>query len=281
MIFISVHADDFCFNACADIWQKGAITMIFDSHAHYDDEQFDEDREALLNGMNEGGVGTIVNVGATLRSCVTTLALAQKYPFVYAALGVHPDEVGDLNEETFDWLKEQCQKDKVVAVGEIGLDYYWNKEAKEIQEKWFIRQLELARELDLPFSIHSREAAEDTMRIMKEHAEGLRGVIHCFSYSPEQAEEYVKMGYYIGVGGVVTFKNGKKLKETVRRIPLERILLETDCPYLAPEPNRGKRNSSLNLTYVAEEIARIKEISYDEVVARTEQNGRELFRISE
>ena len=253
--------------------------MIFDSHAHYDDEQFDEDREQLLNTMKEHGVGTIVNIGATLRSCETTLVLAQKYPFMYAALGVHPDEVGDLNEETFAWLKEQCRKEKVVAVGEIGLDYYWNKEAKEMQEKWFIRQLELARELQLPFSIHSREAAEDTMRIMKEHAADLRGVIHCFSYSPEQAEEYVKMGYYIGVGGVVTFKNGKKLKETVRRIPLERILLETDCPYLAPEPNRGRRNSSINLTYVAEEIARIKEISYDEVVAQTEKNARELFGI--
>ena len=253
--------------------------MIFESHAHYDSRKFDEDREELLNSMQENGVGTIINAGATWKSVTTGLELANQYPFVYAALGLHPDEVGDLNEERFEILKAECQKEKVVAVGEIGLDYYWDNESHDIQKKWFIRQLELARELDLPVIIHSRDAAEDTLKIMKEHAQGMRGVIHCFSYSKEMAEEYVKLGFYIGVGGVVTFKNGKKLKEVVEAIPIERILLETDSPYLAPEPHRGKRNSSLYLPHIAQMIADLKWLTYDEVVAQTEKNGKELFNI--
>ena len=255
--------------------------MIFDSHAHYDSSHFDEDRHELLSSMQENGVGTIVNSGADWDSVTEVVELAQQYPFVYAAVGLHPDEVGSLNEERFAYLKTQCQKEKVVAVGEIGLDYYWDNEAHDVQKKWFIRQLELARELDLPGIIHSRDAAEDTMKIMKEHAQGLRGVIHCFSYSKELAREYVKMGFHIGVGGVVTFKNGKKLKEIVEEIPLDRILLETDCPYLAPVPFRGKRNSSVYIKYIAEEIATIKGITYDDVVAQTEQNGKMLFGITD
>ena len=251
--------------------------MIFDSHAHYDLEQFDEDRDELLSSMGEHQVGAIVNVGSDWDSVAETVALAEKYPHVYAAVGIHPDEVGILDEERFAFLKEQCQRDKVVAVGEIGLDYYWDHESHDVQKKWFIRQLELARELDLPVSIHSREAAADTMEIMNTHGIGLRGVIHCFSYSLEQAREYIKMGYHIGVGGVVTFKNGRKLKEIVTEIPLERILLETDSPYLAPEPFRGKRNDSSYLTYVAEEIANLKGITCAEVIAQTEKNARELF----
>ena len=251
--------------------------MIFDSHAHYDLEQFDEDRDELLSSMGDHQVGAIVNVSANWNSVTETVALAEKYPHVYAAVGIHPDEVGILDEERFAFLKEQCQRDKVVAVGEIGLDYYWDHESHDVQKKWFIRQLELARELDLPVSIHSREAAADTMEIMKTHGRGLRGVIHCFSYSLEQAREYIKMGYHIGVGGVVTFKNGRKLKEIVTEIPLERILLETDSPYLAPEPFRGKRNDSSYLTYVAEEIANLKGITCAEVIAQTEKNARELF----
>jgi TatD DNase family protein len=253
--------------------------MIFESHAHYDSRKFDEDREELLNSMQENGIGTIINVGATWKSVTTGLELANQYPFVYAALGLHPDEVGDLNEERFEILKAECQKEKVVAVGEIGLDYYWDNESHDIQKKWFIRQLELARNLNLPVIIHSRDAAEDTLKIMKEHAKGMRGVIHCFSYSKEMAEEYVKLGFHIGVGGVVTFKNGKKLKEVVEAIPLERILLETDSPYLAPEPHRGKRNSSLYLPHIAQMIADLKGLTYDEVVAQTERNSRELFHI--
>jgi TatD DNase family protein len=252
---------------------------IFESHAHYDSSKFAEDREELLNSIQENEVGTIINVGASWKSVTSVIELAEKYPFIYAALGLHPDEVGDLNEERFAFLKEQCRKEKVVAIGEIGLDYYWDNESHDIQKKWFVRQLELARELDLPVIIHSRDAAEDTLKIMKEHAQGLRGVIHCFSYSKELAEEYVKMGFHIGIGGVVTFKNGKKLKEVAEVVPLEKILLETDCPYLAPEPYRGKRNSSLYIPHIAQAIADIKGITYEEVVVQTEQNGKLLFGI--
>lgn len=253
--------------------------MIFDTHAHYDSEQFNEDREELLCSMEEQGVGTIVNVCASYASCERVTNMVQKYPFMYAAVGIHPDHVGSLNEETFAKMKELFSRDKVIAVGEIGLDYYWDNESHDLQKKWFIRQLELARELDLPVLIHSRDAAADTMEIMKAHAEGLNGVIHCYSYSREMAQEYVKMGFYIGVGGVVTFKNGRKLKETVAEISLESIVLETDCPYLAPEPYRGKRNHSAYIRYVAETIAEIKGVTYEEVVAQTEENARKMYRL--
>ncbi|MBQ4559859.1 MAG: TatD family hydrolase [Tyzzerella sp.] len=253
--------------------------MIFESHAHYDSHQFDEDREVLLGSMQENGVGTVVNICADWDSVTEVVEMVQNYPFMYSAVGLHPDEVGDLDEERFEFLKTQCQKEKVVAVGEIGLDYYWDNESHDLQKKWFVRQLELARELSLPVIIHSRDAAEDTLQIMKEHAQGLRGVIHCFSYSKELAEEYVKMGFYIGIGGVVTFKNGKKLKEVAEVVPLERILLETDCPYLAPEPYRGKRNSSIYIPHIAQAIADIKGCTCEEVVAQTEANGKELFNI--
>ena len=253
--------------------------MIFDTHAHYDDEQFDEDRDSLLCSMQEGGVGTIVHAGSDVASWEEIRALTARYPFIYGAAGVHPDDVGELNEENFMRLRAVLREEKMVAVGEIGLDYYWDNESHEVQKTWFIRQLELARELGMPVIIHSREAAADTLQIMKEHARGLKGVIHCFSYSAEMAREYVKMGFFIGVGGVVTFKNSRKLKEVVEETPLEYLLLETDCPYLAPVPNRGKRNSSLNLVYVAEQIAELKQLSYDEVVEQTEKNARRLYNL--
>lgn len=253
------------------------MSMIFDTHAHYDDKQFDEDRDDVLASMNELGVGTIVNVCASCQSLERVPKLVSKYPFMYQAIGIHPDEVGDLNEEYFEKMRELLKDEKSVAVGEIGLDYYWDNESHDVQKKWFVRQLELARELDLPVLIHSRDAAADTMEIMKEHAVGLRGVIHCYSYSKEMALEYVKMGFFIGVGGVVTFKNGKKLKETVEAIPLESIVLETDCPYMAPEPFRGKRNQSSYIRYVAEEIARIKGVSVENVVEQTEKNAKKLY----
>lgn len=256
-------------------------TMIFETHAHYDDEQFDMDREALLLSMPEQGIGTIVNVSAMYASCQRVVDLVQKYPFMYAAVGIHPDEVGSLNEERFQQMKELCKQEKVVAVGEIGLDYYWDNESHDLQKEWFVRQLDLARELNLPVLIHSREAAADTMEIMKQYGQGLKGVIHCFSYSKEMAAEYVKMGFYIGVGGVVTFKNARKLKETVQEIPLTSIVLETDCPYLAPVPYRGKRNNSAYIKYIAEEIAGIKGVSYEEVVEQTEKNARDLYNLTE
>lgn len=251
--------------------------MIFDTHAHYDDEQFDADREELLMSMEENGVGTIVNVSATYESCARVTEMVKKYPFMYAAVGVHPDEVGALDEEKLVRMEALLDQKKVVAVGEIGLDYYWDHESHDLQKEWFIRQLELARKHNLPVLIHSREAVADTMEIMKGHAQGLNGVIHCYSYSKEMAKEYVKMGFYIGIGGVVTFKNAKKVKETVAEIPLTSIVLETDCPYLAPEPFRGKRNQSAYIQYVAEKIAEIKEISYEEVVAQTEKNARAMY----
>ncbi len=253
--------------------------MIFETHAHYDDAKFDTDREMLLAELPQRGISPVINVGSSIATTKTTLSLAQEYPFLYAAVGVHPSDVDDLNEDTYAWLRQQTTLQKTVAVGEIGLDYYWDKENRDLQKMWFIRQLELARQLDLPVIIHSREAAADTMEIMKQYAGELSGVIHCFSYSPEQAKEYVKMGFYLGIGGVVTFKNAKKLKEVVQEIPLEALVLETDSPYLAPVPHRGKRNNSQNLVYVAEEIAGLKGVSYEEVVRQTTENAKKLYRL--
>lgn len=246
--------------------------MIFETHAHYDDEKFDEDRAELLSSMQENGIGRIINVSANLESLENTRKLMEAYPFIYGAFGLHPDEVGDLNEDVMARMLELCRMEKAVAVGEIGLDYYWDKENHEKQEYWFRRQIALAREEKLPMIIHSREAAADTLRVMKEEkSEEIGGVIHCFSYSVEMAEEYLKMGFYLGIGGVVTFKNAKKIKEVVQMAPMERILLETDSPYLAPVPYRGKRNSSLYLPYVVQEIAELKGISEEEVIETTEK----------
>lgn len=254
--------------------------MIFETHAHYDDEAFDGDREQLLRALPQKGIARVINVGASIETTKSTLALAENYDFMYAAVGVHPSDIAGLNEETYAWLKEQTAHPKTVAVGEIGLDYYWDKEpeVQEAQREWFRRQLVLAKESRLPVIVHSRDAAEDTMRIIKE-AETVCGVIHCYSYSPEQAKEYVKLGYYIGVGGVVTFKNAKKLKETVQQIPLERILLETDCPYMAPEPHRGTRNDSTYLPYVAAKIAELKGVTAQEVRRATWENACRLFGV--
>lgn len=254
--------------------------MIFDTHAHYDDEQFDTDREELLRSMHDGGIGTIVNAAATVESWEKVRKLTKEYSFVYGMVGVHPDEVGALDEEKFADMEKMLADEKIVAVGEIGLDYYWDNEPHDVQKKWFIRQLELARRYHMPVSIHSREAAADTMEILREYAQDMKVVLHCYSYSPEMAEEYVKMGYLLGIGGVVTFKNAKKVKETVKRVPLEHIILETDCPYLAPEPNRGKRNSSLNLPYVARAIAELKGVTEEEVIQTTTQNAERFFGIS-
>ena len=254
--------------------------MIFDTHAHYDDDAFDEDRDALLSGMKDAGVEYIVNIGASMASSKRSIALAEKYPFVYAAVGVHPDEVGELDEEKFAALKEWAKHEKVKAIGEIGLDYYWDKEGHDLQKHWFLRQMELAHEMKLPMIVHSREAAKDTLdMVIAAKPLELSGIIHCYSYSVEQAREYLNMGYYIGIGGVLTFKNGKKLKEVAEYTPLSQIVLETDCPYLAPVPYRGKRNDSSKLSYVAEELAAIKQVSVEEVIRITTENGRKLYQI--
>lgn len=255
--------------------------MIFETHAHYDDERFDEDRELLLASLRQKGISKVINVGASIETTKSTLALAEHYDFIYAAVGVHPSDITDLTEESLNWLAEQTRGKKTAAVGEIGLDYYWDKEP-EVQKRqryWFMRQIELAKAANLPVIIHSRDAASDTMQIMREaYALGVPGVIHCYSYSPEMALEFVKMEYYIGVGGVVTFKNARKLKETVETIPLESILLETDCPYMAPEPYRGKRNDSSYIPYVVSKIAEIKQVTTEMVEQVTWENAHRLFR---
>lgn len=255
--------------------------MIFDTHAHYDDEAFDEDRELLLNSFEENGIEAVTNVGASMKSSRQTLELTKQYPHVYGAIGVHPNETGELNEENINWLKENASMKKIVAIGEIGLDYHWDEPDHETQKTWFIRQLNLARETSLPVIIHSRDAAMDTLDIMKEEqARDMGGVIHCFSYSKEMAREYLSMGFYLGIGGVLTFKNAKKLKEVVEYMPMKQMVLETDCPYLAPDPHRGKRNSSLYLPYVVEAVSQIKKISKDEVIEITNQNAKRLYRLT-
>ena len=252
--------------------------MIFDTHSHYDDEAFGEDRDALLSQLPSGGIGLVVNIGASIQTTQNTLELMERYSFVYGAVGVHPSETGELTESLMDWLGEAVRQPKVVAVGEIGLDYYWDEPERDIQKHWFVRQLDLAREVGLPVVIHSRDAAKDTLDIMKEQKAGdMGGVIHCFSYGVELAREYLNMGFYLGIGGVVTFKNAKKLIEAVEYIPMNRILLETDCPYLAPEPYRGKRNQSTYLDLVAERISVIKGVSKEEIFTQTVQNAKDFY----
>lgn len=254
---------------------------IIDTHAHYDDEQFDKDREKLLTILPEVGIELVVNVGASIESSKTTIALTKKYPHVYGAVGVHPSNTEELNEENFQWLSQAARQEKIVAVGEIGLDYYYDEPDRQIQKKWFERQIELAENMGLPIIIHSREAARDTYEIMKaNHCENIGGVIHCFSYSVEMAKQFLDMGFYLGLGGVVTFKNAKTVKEVASYVPLDRIVLETDCPYLSPVPYRGKRNSSMNLPYVIETIAQIKEITEEEVRRATNENARKLYRLT-
>lgn len=254
--------------------------MIFDTHAHYDDEAFDADREELLAGLPAAGIGTAVNIASSVKSIDDCLQLAHRFPHIYCALGIHPEHCADLTDALLNEIRDKLSDDKALAVGEIGLDYYWPQPDRELQRYWFARQIQLAREADLPVVVHSREAAADTMRIMKENlAEKVGGVVHCYSYSAELAKEFVKMGFYIGIGGVVTFKNAKKIVEVVNAIPLEHIVLETDCPYLAPVPYRGKRNSSMYLPYVVSRIAEIKGVTEEEVINTTEINARNMYRL--
>ena len=252
--------------------------MYFDSHAHYDDESFDEDRYELIEAIREKGVDFIVNAAADLTSCETGIALAEKYPFIYCSIGVHPHDVKSLKEEDLEKLRKWATHKKVVAIGEIGLDYYYDSSPREAQREWFKKQLMLAKELNLPVIIHSRDACQETFDLIMES--GVKeGVIHCFSGSHELAKEYVKKGFYIGIGGALTFKNAKKTVKVVETIGIENILIETDAPYLTPVPHRGKRNDSSYLQYVVEKIAEIKEMTPDEVASITCQNAKTLFRI--
>lgn len=255
--------------------------MIFETHAHYDDEAFDEDRFALIESFEKNGIGTVVNATASKITVEKSMELAHKYPFVYTTVGVHPSDCAEMDEAELKWLEEMCADPKAVAVGEIGLDYHYDEPLPDVQKKWFEAQIELARKVNLPTIIHSRDAAKDTLDIMKSlHTEEIGGDIHCFSYSKEIAREYLNMGFYIGVGGVITFKNGKKLREVVEYAPIEQIVIETDSPYLSPEPFRGKRNSSLNLTYVVDKLAEIKGLDRDKIIEITEANARKLYRLS-
>ena len=278
--------------------------MIIDTHVHYDDEAFDADREELIGKLQENNIGLVLDIGSTKESLPKIRSLMDRYDFVYGAMGLHPDEIGDLTDELLGEIREDMKNPKVLAVGEIGLDYYWNKEEQELQKAAFRKQINLALECGKPVVIHSREAAADTLEILREmygkgslwealHGSATaaagtgsgpierKGVMHCYSYSAEQARIYTReLGFYLGIGGVVTFKNAKKIKEVVADTLLEYIILETDCPYLAPVPYRGKRNCSLYLPYVVQAIADLKGVSPEEVERITEENARRLFLFS-
>lgn len=250
--------------------------MYFESHAHYDDERFDADRDELLGLLPKEGIDFVVNAGADIKSSEAGIAFSEKYDYFYAAVGVHPHEAKSLSEEGFMRLKELSKHKKVVAIGEIGLDFYYDNSPRDIQRKWFKAQLELAKEENLPVIIHSREAAAECFDMIKES--GVRqGVIHCYSGSPEMAADYVKMGFYIGIGGVITYKNAKKLLETAKAIPISRILLETDCPYLSPAQKRGERNDSRNLKFVVAKLSELLEKDPSEIAKITSENARKLF----
>ena len=253
--------------------------MIFETHAHYDDEKFDEDRAELLSSMQENGIGRIINVSANLESLENTRKLMEAYPFIYGAFGLHPDEVGDLNEDVMARMRELCRMEKAVAVGEIGLDYYWDKENHEKQEYWFRRQIQLAVKLGKPIAIHDREAHGDVMRILKEEKafENTRVLMHCYSGSAEMARQYLAMGCYFSIAGPVTYKNGKKAPEIIAAIPLDHMCIETDSPYLTPMPFRGRRNDPSYVRYTAMKIAELKGLSLQEVAEATCETAKKFY----
>ena len=253
------------------------MNNIFDSHAHYTDKAFNDDRENMLGSLKESGICGVINCGADLLSSEKSVALSEKYDYIYCACGVHPEEVDGLPENYIDILRNMAQNEKCIAIGEIGLDYYWRQDNKELQKKVFEEQILLAKELALPIIVHDREAHEDTLDILKKHKP--KGVLHCFSGSVETAKEILKLGMYIGLGGAVTFKNAKKPVEVAEMLPLDRLLLETDCPYMAPVPMRGKRNYSAYIEYVAEKIGEIKGIDPQTVTDQATENTKVLFGI--
>lgn len=249
--------------------------MIFDSHAHYDDSAFDEDRDKLLQSLPGLGVCGVVNVGTNLYTSVKAVEIAKKYSYIYAAVGIHPEEISNFRESDVLELESLTKNDKVVAIGEIGLDYHYSKENKNLQIEVFEEQVKLAQRLELPIIVHDREAHQDTMEILKKYRP--RGVVHCFSGSSEMASEVLRLGMYIGIGGVVTFKNAQKLVNVVDNIGVDNVLLETDAPYLAPVPFRGKRCDSSYIKFVAEKISEIKGIDYGKVLEVTKVNALKLF----
>ncbi len=255
------------------------MELIFDTHAHYDDAQFDADREALLSAMPENGVGLILDPGCDLESSRAAIALAEQYPHIYAAVGYHPENCAPYTDADLDILRRLAQHPKVVAIGEIGLDYYWEQNPpKEFQQAVFRAQLALARELSLPVIVHDRDAHADCLAIVKEFPE-VRGVFHCYSGSVEMARELWKLGWYLGLDGPVTYKNARRTVEVAAEVPLERLLLETDSPYMAPVPKRGTRNDSRNIRCIAEKIAEIRNMTADAIIRVSAENGRRLFGI--
>ena len=253
--------------------------MLFDTHAHMNDPAFDADREDVLLGLEEKGVALMMNVGCCLESSRDCVAMANRYPFVYASVGTHPDSADEVDEGVLEEYRRLCkQNPKVKAIGEIGLDYYYETIPREVQQRAFRLQLELARELAMPVIVHERNAHEDGMKIVKEF-KGVTGVFHCYSGSAEMARQLVKMGWYIGFTGVLTFKNARKAVETAQAIPLERIVLETDCPFMAPEPFRGKRNHPGYLYRMAQRLAELRDMSVEEIESITTENGKRLYRI--
>lgn len=253
--------------------------MLADSHAHIDDERFDADREEVVARALAAGVSLIVNIGADMASSARSVALAEKYPGIYAAVGMHPHDAKDMRETDYTQLEQWTKHPRVVAIGEIGLDYHYDLSPRPVQKEVFLRQLDLARKTGKPFIIHEREAHADTLEIIRSAARGLKGVFHCFSGSVETAREYLKMGFYISVAGPVTFSKSGKTKEVAKYVPLDRLLVETDSPYLTPQPHRGHRNEPAYVRLVAEEIASLRNLPLEEVAAATTANVRRLFDI--
>ena len=254
--------------------------MLFDTHAHYDDERFNEDRYDVINKAHESGILYILNASSNIATAVESIALTQAFSFVYAAVGIHPHNVQQIKSDTIATLADFASDNKVVAIGEIGLDYYYDSSPREIQRHWFAMQISLARNLKLPIIVHNRDAHEDIMKVIKnENARDVGGVFHCYTGSIEMARELLNNNFLISIGGAVTFKNAKKLIEVVKYVPLDRLLIETDCPYLTPEPHRGKRNDSSYIRLVAEKIAEIRAIEFDEVAKVTTESAKKLFKI--
>ena len=253
--------------------------MLFDTHAHMDDQAFDQDREELLRDLPNQGIQLLMNPGCSLASSRNASNLSLEHDYIYAAVGSHPDVADEVNEEVLEEYRKLCKLNpRIKAIGEIGLDYYYDDIPREIQLKAFRMQMELARELDLPVIVHERDAHEDGMKIVREFPE-VKGVFHCYSGSAEMAKELIKLGWYIGFTGVLTFKNARKAVEVASAIPLERIVLETDCPYMSPEPFRGKRNDPGKLYRMAEKLAEIRGLTVEEIHTITTENGKRLYRI--